>query len=100
MSDFCDQLDETNALELNTGYSEIIDLRSVSEFRVSPTEWRSVSKIPLVVGARRIIVAPSDLLYGMARMFQAFAEPKGSVEVVRSMEEAARLVVGLNQPLE
>ena len=58
---------------------------SYAELRITATRWATV-----VGRVRRIvIVAPSDVIYGVARAFQCFAECAGlTCKVFRTMAEA------------
>lgn len=71
--------------------AEIIDLRGVTEFEISTSEWRQLAMLPLAARLR-VMVAPQDMVYGMGRMFQVFAESESRVHVVRSIQEAEYLI--------
>jgi hypothetical protein len=65
---------------------------TVSTAAISAAAQRKTSFIPT---ARRVIIAPQDHIFGLARMGQAFAErTRPSVSVVRTMAEA-RKVLGI-----
>ena len=69
----------------------IWDMTGVTEFAVSPGTIRDIGRTPPAFGpvtAPRFIVAPSDLAFGMARIFQAVGdESRPHLQVVRSLEE-------------
>lgn len=73
----------------------ISDLSLVQNFNVPAQVMRSAAlqAAPYPPETPRFIVAPSDLMYGMSRMYELVANrPAGKLEVVRSREEAlARL---------
>lgn len=91
-TEVCEQIRELNALGLSAGYSEIIDLRSVTELQVTTSKWCEMARLPLFT-THRIAVATADAVFGMARMFEICAETKSSIQVVRSMEEALEILI-------
>ena len=71
-------------------YRAITDFTQVTLFNISSNEIRSVaeSQSPLAE-AQRVIVAPSDEVYGTSRMFQSLASrTQPNITVVRSLAEA------------
>src|SRR6185312_10488957 len=63
-------------------YNELVDVSGVTAFDASSI---------------RVLVAPADLLFGLARMFQGFGgETRPNLIVVRSLAEAYR-TLGLQQ---
>ncbi len=69
----------------------ISDLSGVSAFSVSAQVMRSVAlqDAPYPQETPRFIVAPTDVLYGMSRMYELVADrPRGMLQVVRNREEA------------
>jgi hypothetical protein len=69
----------------------ISDLSLVRNFNVPAQVMRSAALQipPYPPETPRFIVAPSDLLFGMSRMYELVANvPAGKLEVVRSREEA------------
>ncbi len=88
------------------GYDELVDLTDVSEI-VHPTANRMMDLASLAsrmpssnTSSRLAIVAPSDLAFGLARMFQGWRNcadaGKRNVAVFRSMPEALKFL-GLAQ---
>ena len=75
----------------------IIDCSAVSGFNLPGEVLRKAAQPPAPFPAEtpRFVVAPTDYLFGMARMYELSASrPKEMLKVVRSMEEAlARLGV-------
>jgi len=74
----------------------IWDMSGVSSLKVSPDIIREIGRTPPSMGpvtAPRCIVAPSDLVFGMARMFQAIGDAnRPQLHVVRSLQEAYELL--------
>jgi hypothetical protein len=71
----------------------ISDLSRVRNFNVPAQVMRSAAlqAAPYRAETPRFIVAPSDLIYGMSRMYELVANrPAGKLEVVRSREEALK----------
>lgn len=69
----------------------ILDLSPVTSLKVSLPTVRSLSKSPPLFKAPqvRVIVAPSDLIFGMARLFQiSRSEIHSELYVVRTLQEA------------
>ena len=73
----------------------IIDFSKVTDFHVSSETVRQVAAAPTALPAQylRVIVIPSDFIYGMGRMFQILSEKtRPELHVVRTMDEAYRLL--------
>ena len=69
----------------------ISDLSGVTNFNVPSPIMRAAAlqPAPFPPETRRFIVAPSDFLFGMSRMYELVADrPEGKLRVVRSREEA------------
>jgi len=82
------------------GCSGIVDFSSVTHFEVTASAVSRLAHHPplLPVEAARILVAPQDLVYGMARMFQMKTEQRRpALQIVRKMEEAYTLL-GIESP--
>lgn len=78
----------------------ISDLSPVQNFNVPAQVMRSAAlqAAPYPPETPRFIVAPSDLMYGMSRMYELVANhPAGKLEVVRSREEALKRL-GISNP--
>lgn len=71
-------------------YRSLGDLRDVTSVSVDTMATAQVAAAPLFAdGARRAIVATSDVAYGMARMFAAYSERAGyEVHIFREMAPA------------
>jgi hypothetical protein len=70
----------------------IWDLSGVSSFEITPDTVRDLARTQPAMGvvtAPRFVVVPSDLAFGMARMFQEIGDAtRPQLFVVRSLEEA------------
>jgi len=76
----------------------IVDTTSVTRFGVSPKAVAMLAKKHSIDLPMRVIVAPSDVLYGTSRMFQTLTEStRKNVHIVRTMEEAYK-VLGVESP--
>ena len=76
----------------------IVDTTGVSRFSVSPRAVNTLAKRHSPDLPMRVIVAPSDLLYGTSRMFQTLTEStRKNVHIVRTMQEAYK-VLGVEAP--
>ena len=78
----------------------ILDLSPVTSLTVSPETLRRLSKNPPLFPPEivRVIVAPGDLIFGMARLFQiSRSEVHSNLHVVHTLEEAYK-VHGLQSP--
>jgi hypothetical protein len=71
-------------------YRSLGDLREVTEIAVDMLETAQTAATPLfIAGTRRAIVATSDAVFGVARMFATFAERSGQeVRVFRDIRLA------------
>jgi hypothetical protein len=71
--------------------AEIWDYSEVTSFDISSNEIRQMANAPPThpPGLPEFIVAPSDYLYGMMRMFQVLSETiRHGLRVIRTREEA------------
>jgi hypothetical protein len=78
----------------------ILDFSKVTDCEVSSAAIREVAASPPVfpAGYARVLVIPRDFIYGLARMFQILTqETRPELQVVRTMEEAYRLL-GVSSP--
>ena len=69
----------------------ISDLTGVTNFNVPGNIMRSAAlqPAPFPADTPRFIVAPTDVLYGMSRMYELVANrPDGKLQVVRNRQEA------------
>lgn len=80
--------------------SGIVDFSLVTSFPISTETIKQTasSKAVFPVELPRVIVAPVDHVYGIARMFAAFTEDtRKNVQVVRTMDEAYK-ILGIKDP--
>lgn len=76
-------------------FSVLIDLRNADGQSVTSAGVESLSRRPLVLApdARRAVVVPSQLGFGMARMYEILRQQKGgSTHVFRDYDQADRWV--------
>ena len=77
----------------------IVDLKDATELNMTPGEIRQLAHLDacfahLIPDAVVAIVAPSDAVFGLARMWEVFVETSGwRTSVFRSSEEACAWVV-------
>lgn len=75
--------------------NSIVDYSGVTQNLLSTQTIQKLSQMPSAIpkGYLRIHVAPSDVIYGLARMFQILTEEqRPELRVVRSMKEACDLL--------
>jgi hypothetical protein len=82
-------------LRFDRTMAELVDLRGVTSSSVTNDAIREVAAAPPhALSARRAFVAPTDLLYGLSRMYQSYWN-RGHLDqaaVFRSLEPALRWV--------
>jgi hypothetical protein len=99
------ELDDDGLLELAAGlrnvpdvkpdFALLIDLREASGLAVTGGGVRALVAEPLVLSpaSRRAVVVPTDLGFGMARMYEMLREDRGGVtRAFRDFDEARRWV--------
>jgi hypothetical protein len=76
--------------EFDPGYRQLIDLSGITEVRVTtPTVTSAAQDQYFAPGSRRAFFAPSDVTFGLARMFALYAESGGqTIEVFRDRRQA------------
>lgn len=73
----------------------IVDVSEVTKFDVSSDTIKQMAAAPpaFPIGYMRVLVAPKEFVYGMARMFQMLGEDtRPDLRVVRAIDEAYRLL--------
>jgi hypothetical protein len=79
----------------------IIDFSSVTDFKATPPKIRELADFPPVMPDRdriRVIIAPSDVVFGMMRIFEIKGEAsRPRLHVVRSAKEAWA-IIGVQHP--
>ena len=70
--------------------NQLIDLSQTERFELAAGTLRQIVAMnPFGKGSRRALVSPSDLAFGMSRMFEAFSDgSEQEVRVFRDMAEA------------
>ncbi len=74
--------------------AELVDLSAVTDLEISAPEVSFLVSIEHGLGLsealrRRAIIAPTDFVYGMSRMYQALSHESGvEIEVFRNRDEA------------
>ncbi len=72
-------------------FDHLIDFSGVTEWRLDARDMRELAKAtdPFSQQSRRVIVAPSDLSFGMARMYDSLGHEQHQNEVVvRTLAQA------------
>ena len=75
-------------------FDQLVDLTRVSRIEVTSEGILELAEATVFDrGVRRVMVAPADALFGMARMFQALRDAAGEQHhVVRTLAEARELL--------
>jgi hypothetical protein len=84
-----------NDPEVKPDFSLLVDLRDADGRNVTSAGVRELAKRPFALSptSRRAIVVPTDLSFGMARVYEALREAHGgAIRVFREYEEAVRWV--------
>ena len=84
-----------NDPEVKPDFSLLVDLRDADGRNVTSAGVRELAKRPFALSpaSRRAIVVPTDLSFGMARVYEALREVQaGAIRVFREYEEAVRWV--------
>jgi len=79
--------------DFNPDFDELIDATGVRSFDVASDDVRELAshESPFHRHAKRVLVAPHDLVCGLGRMFQTFGiEKRPHFVVVRTLDEAYR----------
>ena len=81
-------------------FRQIIDLRDVTDPQISTDQVRALARHNVFnPDSRRAMVAPGDVSYGLARIFDTIRELRGEtgIRVVRTLQEGAEWVeIALN----
>ena len=77
---------------------QLADLRDVVDVEVTAATIREMASLnPYGDGSRRAVVVTSDVLFGMARMYQILRdEPTDELEIFRTLDDALRWLGILN----
>ena len=80
-----------SVVQSQTPSAIIVDLSGITSFEISNQAVRSIARTPSTASTEieRIVIAPQNHIYGVTRMFQAYADGnRPNVHVMRSLEEA------------
>lgn len=79
-----------NDPRFDPSFSQLADSREMTDLAVSPQGVRTLAtRNPFGKGAKRALVAPSLVAFGMARMFELVSHrSEDDIKVVKSMAEA------------
>ncbi len=80
-----------NDPDYDPNFSQLMDFTPVTQFCIEPGEIRSLAQTMVFsADSRRAIVAPSDLLFGFARMYEILRDSAGEtgIRVFRDRDEA------------
>ena len=81
--------------DFNPQFSEIVDFTEVKQLKVTVGLVNAMAKGDSLYSpeSRHAVIAPHDMTYGVARLYQMLAQDtRPNVAVVRSMAEARRFV--------
>ena len=81
--------------DFDPSFSEIADFSEVSSGTVSTVAIREMARRPSIYdpASMHVAIAPQPHIFGLARMFQAFADQtRANVAVVRTMNEAHKIL--------
>ena len=81
--------------EFNASFSEILDFSGVTVVNVSTSaiQHGSERESNFSLTSKHVLVAPQNVVFGLARMSQVFAEKaRPNVHVVRTIEEARKFL--------
>ena len=76
-------------------FNELMDFREVENIDAPVDDIRYCATLPapFLAETKRIIIAPKEIVYGLARMYQILGEDiHPNLHVVRTMEEADRIL--------
>ena len=76
---------------LDSTWAQVVDFSAVESFDDVSTEgiWRQAKLNPWPKVSFRAVIAPMDVVFGLARMYQSLCEEQGeNVRIVRSEAEA------------
>lgn len=78
--------------EFQPAFRQLADLRGVRTLVASTDDVRKLADLnPFVPRARRAVLAATDVVFGMARMYQSHLDgPGDSLRVCRHLEDALR----------
>ena len=73
-------------------YNQLCDMRDVTEIRAAAAAIRELASLnPFGVGSRRALAVMTDVVFGMARMYQILTETSpDEFEVFRDLDQALK----------
>ncbi len=93
---FGDVIDQWSLIRSHPGYdpsfSYLTDLSGVTQYKISRSGVRDLVNThdPFSQSSRRVVIAPTDILYGMVRMYQMSGSLHPGLIVVRTIRDALR----------
>lgn len=77
--------------DFEPSFNQLVDCRNITQVKVtSEAIWVLAKMLLYSSGSRRATVVNSDLLYGLARMYQILRDNAEEIRVFRDMAEAQR----------
>ena len=78
--------------EYDPSLNYLTDLTGVTQYKITSDEVRELVNIhdPFSPSSLRVVIAPTDLLFGMVRMYQLSGSIHPQLTVVRTLREAVR----------
>ena len=72
------------------GFRQLVDLRDVTDIQVTASTVREMVRLnPFGASAQRAVVVTSDVVFGMARMYQILSdESPDELQIFRKMDDA------------
>jgi hypothetical protein len=73
-------------------FRQLVDLRDVTDIQITVSTIREMVRLnPFGAGARRAVVITSDVVFGMARMYQIMSDDSpDELQIFRKIEDALR----------
>jgi hypothetical protein len=85
--------------DFDSSFSYLTDTSDITDYLITPSDARHLARTvdPFDRYSQRIVVAPSDLIFGMARMYGMAGEQRHpNLAVVRTIEDAYTLLSELS----
>jgi len=95
-SDLSEQRSQiSNHPDFKPDFSYILDCSGVTKLKVSTAAVRDCATSPNLFarGALRVMVAPTEAIFGLSRMYQMLAEnTRPNLQIVRTLEDAYKVL--------
>ena len=80
--------------DFDPNFTYLTDLTGVTQYTISTTELKQLvaTSDPFSRDSRRIVVAHTDYLFGMVRMYELSGDKHPRLSVVRTKSEAVNLI--------